>query len=163
MNKPIISLEAAHGHDRVIATADGVPWKLPADSKHWRTLIIGHAIIVGDTTYLEQGTMQESFNVVISHNQELDVPKGAVATSVEHALEIAREHEQSEIFVVGGASVFAQTIDQADKLYLTIIDTEVPEGIKFFPEYERDFHLVSEIPGSDNGLNFRFTIWERNA
>jgi len=162
MNKPLISLEAAHGHNRVIATTNGIPWKLPADSQHWRSLIAGHAIVVGDATFKEQGVMQDSYNVVISHDTNLVVGKGEVANSIDQALEIAKAHEQSEVFVVGGASVFSQTIAQADKLYLTLVDLDVPEGIKFFPEYEQDFHLVKDQPGSDNGINFRFTIWERN-
>lgn len=161
MNKPLISLEAAHAHNRVIATDHGIPWDLPADQKHWRNLIIGHAIIVGDTTYKEQGVMAESFNVVISHHGDLKIPHGQVATSVQAALEIAREHESSEIFVVGGASVFAQTIDLADRLYLTIIDLEVPDGSRYFPEYEANFRLIKSHDGQDNGLNFKFTVWER--
>jgi dihydrofolate reductase len=162
MTKPLISLEAAHAHERVIANHKGIPWKLPADQKHWRSLIDGHAIIVGDTTYKEQGTMEESFNVVISRQTDLQIPKGAVAASVEEAIKTASEHETEEIFVVGGASIFAQTIAQADRLYLTIIDLDVPDGIRFFPEYENDFHLIDDEPGQDNGLNFHFTVWERN-
>ena len=161
MNKPIISLEAAHGHNLVIANAKGIPWKLPADSKHWRSLIVGHAIVVGDATFKEQGVMQDSYNVVISHDAGLAVDKGEVAPLVEEALSIAAAHESSEIFVVGGASVFAQTIAHADKLYLTIIDVDVPDGIKFFPEYKADFELINETSGHDNGLDFRFTIWQR--
>lgn len=162
MNKPIISLEAAHGQNRVIATANGVPWKLPADSTHWRGLIVGHAIIVGETTYREQGTMEDSINIIIGRNITEAIPKGFAASSVEEALKIAGEHESQEIFVVGGASIFAQTIAQADKLYLTIVDVAVPEGIKYFPEYENNFHLVSDLAGRDNNLGYRFTVWQRN-
>lgn len=159
--KPRISLEAAHAHNRVIANAHGIPWHLPTDQDHWRSLIAGHAIIVGDTTYKEQGTMEDSYNIVISRQTDLVVPKGTVASSVDEAIEIGRKHEAGEIFVVGGASIFAQTIFQADRLYLTIIDLEVPEATRTFPEYEKDFKLIDDQPGTDNGLNYRFTIWER--
>ena len=162
MPKPTISLEAAHAHRRVIATSHGIPWDLPADRPHWRNLVAGHAIVVGDTTYKEQGTLEDSYNVVISHNPDLLVPKGIVASSIDEALRLASEHEATEVFVVGGASVFAQTIAQADRLYLTIIDLEVPDGSRFFPEYEHDFHIVKDEAGHDNGLDYRFTVWERN-
>ena len=106
--------------------------------------------------------MADSYNVVISRNSSLAVPKGIVASSVDEAIKIACEHESEEVFVVGGASIFEQTIDKANRLYLTIIDLNVPDATRYFPEYEKDFHLISEGSGRDNNLNYRFTIWERN-
>jgi len=106
--------------------------------------------------------MADSYNVVISRDATLAVQKGVVATSVEEAIKLATEHESEEIFVVGGASIFEQTIARADRLYLTIIDLEIDNPTRFFPEYEDDFHLIKEESGRDNDLNYRFTIWERN-
>lgn len=162
MNQPLISLVAAHAHKRVIATNHGIPWKLAADSAHWRGLIVGHAIIVGDTTYREQGTMADSTNIVIGHNITEAIPKGFAAASVEEALKIAGQHENKEVFVVGGASIFAQTITGADKLYLTLVDLDIADGSRFFPEYENDFHMISATPQNQDGLKFSFTLWERN-
>lgn len=157
-----LSIVAAHAHDRVIGTAQGIPWHLPADQAHWRGLVAGHAIIVGDNTYKEQGTLEDSYNVVISRDTSLSIPKGTVATSVDEAIKLAGEHEPEEIFVVGGASIFEQTITLADRLYLTIIDLDIPLATKYFPEYLSDFSITANDPANDQGINFRFTVWERN-
>lgn len=158
-----ISLEAALAHNRVIGAGGKIPWELPVDRKHWRSLVRGHALIVGQATYAQQGSLEDSINIVVTKNADLVVPEGLAATSIDQALELARQHETSEIFVVGGASIFEQTIAQADKLYLTLIDLEVPNGDRFFPEYEHDFEIIREEPGSDNGLNFKFVELARKV
>lgn len=156
MPRPLISLEAALGRGRVIGAKGQVPWSLPDDSHHWRDLVKGHAIIVGAATYKAQGTLEDSYNVVVGHGVG-QVPKGQAVESIEEAIEVASQHEHDEIFVVGGASIFEQTIDQADKLYLTLIDVDVPDGDRFFPEYENDFEVVSETePKTQNGLTYRY-------
>ena len=160
-NSPIIVLEAALAHNRVIGAGGQVPWDLPVDRAHWRGLVKGHALIVGEATYEQQGSLEDSINIVVTGNAELAVKDGLAATSIDRAISLAREHESTEIFVVGGASIFEQTIALADKLYLTLIDLDVPNGDRFFPEYEDDFTVTSQKSGHDNGLDYRFVILKR--
>ncbi len=160
-HSPIISLEAALAHGRVIGAGGKVPWDLPADRAHWRGLVHGHAIIVGEATWRQEGSLKGSVNVVVTSKPELVVDGGFAATSIAAAVALAKQHETKEIFVVGGASIFEQTITLADKLYLTLIDLDVPTGDRFFPAYEEDFKATGEESGRDNGLDYRFVMLER--
>ena len=81
-----------------------------------------------------------------------------VASSASKQVDAARE---PDIWVGGGASLFASTIDLADELYLTLIDHDF-NCTKFFPQYEKDFELLAQTkPQAENGITFRFTTWKR--
>lgn len=161
MNQPPISLVAALGHERAIGRNGQVPWHLPADQKHWRGLVRGHAVIMGSATYSGLGVLDNSTNIVVS-SQNINVPGGLVAHSLEKAFDLARQHDNQEIFVIGGAGIFAETIGLADKLHLTYVDIDVPDADRFFPDYENDFReLSSTEPADENGLTYRFVELER--
>jgi dihydrofolate reductase len=158
-SKPTVSIVAGLAHHRVIGLNGKVPWDIKADREHWRGLVRGHAVIMGGATYAVQGSLADSFNVVVQ-SEDTEVPGGAVAHSIDEALRLAGEHESKEIFVEGGASIFEQTIGLADKLYLTYVDAEL-EGDRYFPEYEDQFTEISREDHADNQPPYSFVVLER--
>ena len=129
-----ISLIAALSKNHVIGNNNQLPWRLPADLKHFKNLTTGKIIIMGRKTYDSLGkALPNRINVVISRNGSLNLSDALVFHSLEQALENF-QHEE-EICVVGGAELFKQTLPLATHLYLTWIQTEI-EGDAYFPAFD---------------------------
>jgi dihydrofolate reductase len=134
MKTPKISIIVAMAKNRVIGKDNDMPWHLPADLQHFRQKTLDKPIIMGRKTYESIGRpLPKRHNIIISRNVDYKVDGCDVVSSLDKAVEVAGEVE--EIFIIGGGFLYNQTIDQADRLYLTFIDLDV-EGDTLLPEYE---------------------------
>lgn len=143
-----------------------LPWQLPEDLKHFRRLTEGGVIVMGRKTYdsiaVHTGgkPLPKRENWVISRQSPAELklpPEVHVAPSLEAALAAITSEE---VFVIGGAQIYAAALPLAQRLYLTLIDHPV-EGDAFFPEWrEQGFRLVDEQKRTEP-FAFRFTRWER--
>lgn len=135
MNKPAISLVAAMAKNRVIGKNNQMPWHLPTDLKHFKSVTMGKPIIMGRKTYLSIGRpLPGRLNIVISRNADYQVEGCSTATSFDEAL--IQAGDVDEVMVIGGGFLYSQVLSQANKLYLTLIDLAV-EGDTYFPEYQQ--------------------------
>lgn len=158
-----LSLIVAMAKNRVIGAGNRIPWHLPNELRHFKRLTMGHHIVMGRRTY-------ESINrllpgrttVIVTRRPDYSVPGAIVAHSVPEALAACRDDD--EVFVIGGADLFRETLPIADRLYLTIVDAE-PEGDTFMPEVEmRDWREIQseDFPADDKHAHaYRFTAYER--
>lgn len=120
--------------NRVIGKDNEMPWHLPADLQHFRKTTLDKPIIMGRKTYESIGRpLPKRHNIIISRNADYKVEGCDVVTSLDEALQ--RAGAVDEVFIIGGGFLYAQTIDHADKLYLTFIDLDV-DGDTHFPQYE---------------------------
>ncbi|MDA8362555.1 MAG: type 3 dihydrofolate reductase [Gammaproteobacteria bacterium] len=158
-----ISLVWAMASNRVIGANNALPWRLPADLRYFRRLTLGHHVIMGRRNYESLGRpLPGRDNIVITRQADYRAPGCAVVGSVEEALRVAAT--DPEIFVIGGATLYAQTLALADRLYATLIDAQVA-GDTLFPEFDtqawietaREQHLAD----ADNPFNYCFVTWER--
>ena len=134
--KPRVSLIVAMAKNRVIGINNTLPWHLPADLKHFRTLTMGHHIVMGRKTFDSIGKpLPGRTSVVVTRNRDLQIGGCTVVHSLEQA--IAACAGDDEIFVVGGAEFYAQALVIADKLYLTEIHKDVT-GDAHFPAIDYD-------------------------
>ena len=134
MKTPKISIIVAMAKNRVIGKDNDMPWHLPADLQHFRKMTLDKPIIMGRKTYESIGRpLPKRHNIVVSRNMDYKVDGCDVVSSLDDAIKCAGEVE--EVMIIGGGFLYDQTIDQADKLYLTFIDIEV-EGDTLFPAYE---------------------------
>ncbi len=162
MKRPTVSIIVAMAKDRVIGKDNDMPWHLPADLQYFRKVTTGKPIIMGRKTYESIGRpLPKRHNIIISRNSDYKVKGCDVVNSLDAALEVAGGAE--EIFIIGGGFLYDQSIDAAERLYLTFIDLEV-EGDTFFPEYQ---HLkldkvFSESHQKDekNPYDYEFTIFD---
>lgn len=135
MKRTQISIIVAMAKHRVIGKDKDMPWHLPADLKHFRVKTEGKPIIMGRKTYESIGRpLPKRHNIIVSRNADYEAEGCDVVDSLEAAVKIAGDVE--ELFIIGGGFLYEQTIDQADRLYLTFIDVEV-DGDTFFPPYEQ--------------------------
>ncbi len=135
MNKPIISLIVAMANNRVIGKNNQMPWHLPADLQHFKTITLGKPIIMGRKTYESIGRpLPGRKNIVISHNANYKLDGCETVTSLEKALKLVNNVE--EVMIIGGGFLYAQTLHHANKLYLTFIDLDI-DGDTIFPDFEK--------------------------
>lgn len=161
MNKPRLSIIAAMAKNRVIGTNNTLPWRLPEDLKHFKALTSGHHILMGRKTFDSLGRpLPGRTSVVITRSRDLQLPGCIVANSIEDA--IAACNQDNEIFIIGGAELYLQALDVADRIYLTEIQAEF-EGDAWFPELDRVQWTESERSPckSESGLECDFVVYDR--
>lgn len=128
-----MSIIAALAENRVIGANNALPWRLPEDLKRFRRLTTGHAVIMGRRNYESIGRpLPERLNIVVTRNLSFRAPGCTVVHSPGAAF--AAAGNATEVFIIGGADVYAQTLARADRMYLTWVHAEVP-GDARFPEF----------------------------
>ncbi|HVG58887.1 MAG TPA: dihydrofolate reductase [Hyalangium sp.] len=129
-----LSAIVAMARNRVIGANNQLPWRLPADLARFKRLTMGHTLVMGRKTYESIGRPLPGRTMVVVTRQHGYAPQGVkVAHSVDEALALAQGDD--EVFIIGGAELFAQTMNRLDRLYLTLIEREIP-GDTFFPEVD---------------------------
>ncbi len=149
-------LIAALSRNRAIGKDGKIPWRIPEDLRRFKELTVGNIVLMGRKTYESLGNpLPGRRNVVLTSRL---IPGIETHASLETALQALRREEK--VFVIGGGTVFAQTLNSADELLLTIVDQEIP-GDTFFPRFddlvEREFRLVNR----EEHVGYTFTDYER--
>lgn len=156
-----VSLIAAMSRNRAIGLDNGLPWHLPADLKRFKALTTGRTLIMGRKTFESlRGPLPWRTTVVVTRQRDYAPPGVLVAQSIDDALTLAAG---DEVFVAGGEDVFRQTLDRADRLYLTLIDRDFP-GDTFFPDFDESAWLLAEREDSaatEKHPAFSFLVYDR--
>ena len=160
-----LSLLAAMANNRVIGRNNALPWRLPADLKRFKALTMGQIIVMGRKTYESIGRpLPGRINIIVTRQPDLSVAGVTVTRSVEEALTACLIHPDKEIFIIGGAELYQQTLKHCQRLYLTEVQKAF-EGDAFFPEFDRsDWHeIVREKHVQEEGekLEYHFVVLER--
>ena len=134
---PAILIVAAMGENGVIGRNGRLPWRLRSDLKQFRSLTWGKPVIMGRKTYLTLGRpLPGRTNIVVSRDPEFCAAGILVTTSLENSLTIARgdslRRGVAEIVVAGGAEIYAQSLELAERIALTLVHLR-PEGDTLFP------------------------------
>ncbi len=132
--KPMVSIIVAMAENRVIGNDNSLPWHLPADLKHFKAMTIGKPIIMGRKTWESlPGKLPERTHIIVTANRHYQVDGCTVVHSLEQAIEAAGD--VPEVMIVGGAMLYGQALPLADRIYLTLVDTQI-EGDTLFPDYD---------------------------
>jgi len=145
-----------------IGKAGTLVWRLPNDLKRFKKLTTGHPIIMGRKTYQSiNRPLPDRTNVVVTRDANLEIPGCIVVHSAIEAIKRAKEFDQEEIFIIGGAELYKETLSLADRLYVTVVDMYV-DGDAFFPEYSNIFtKKISEESGEFEGLKYSYLVLEK--
>lgn len=139
-----LSLIVAMDEKRGIGKKGEIPWKIPGEQKRFKEITTPHPIIMGRKTFESIGrVLPERANLVITSDPKFSAEGIVVVHSLDEALEKAKELDQEEIFVIGGGQIFAQTIDKADKLYLSIVEGDF-NCDTFFPDYSQFKKIIKK-------------------
>lgn len=160
-----VSLIAAVAENNVIGRDNALPWRLPADLKHFRRLTTGHAVITGRRNYESIGRpLPERTNIVLTHRRDYRADGCIVVHTLEDAFAAARG--DPEVFIMGGAEIYAQTVDRAERIYLTRVHAEIA-GDTLFPAVDwsvwREIARERHEPDAQHAYAYSFVTLDRDA
>jgi dihydrofolate reductase len=158
----LLTLIVARARNGVIGRDNALPWRLPEDLQHFKRTTLGAPIIMGRKTWDSIGRpLPGRRNIVVSRNRGLTLEGAEVAASLEDAQRLCVGAEQ--VFLIGGAQLYAEALPSADRLIVTEIDADVP-GDAFFPAVDRSkwIEVARETHHSEaNGFDYAFVTYER--
>lgn len=163
MSRPRIGLIWAQAHGRVIGKNGVMPWHLPEDLAHFKRTTLSHPVIMGRKTW---DSLPARFrplpgrrNIVVSRQQNFNEIGLQRACSLRAALQFCENSEQ--VWIIGGAQIYAQALPLADELVVTEIDADF-DGDAFAPAIGPEWHEVARQPlVAGNGLRLAFVTWRR--
>lgn len=151
---------AAIDEKRGIADNNGIPWagRIPSDIKYYQKKILGHDVIMGFNLYQElTGPYPNCKNYVVTR-QRTELREGFININDPYDLIL---NYKGDLWNIGGAGLYASTLDLNDELYLTQLSGEYG-CTKFFPEFNEKFSLVEESnPITEDKVTFIFQVWEK--
>jgi dihydrofolate reductase len=160
-----VSLVVAAARNGAIGLLGDLPWRLPDDQRFFKTVTLGHCVIMGRDTYDSlPRPLPDRRNFVLTSRPHADRPDVEFFTDLSKALARARELGDDECFIAGGENVYREGLEVADRIYLTRVEAE-PEGDTFFPEIDpsrwRCVERRPHAPDERHAHAFVFETWER--
>lgn len=151
--------------NRVIGRDNALPWRLPADLAYFKRVTLGHPVIMGRRTWESIGKpLPGRHNIVVSRDPAYRAHGATVVHSLAEAWRVAGEAQ--EAFVIGGTSLFAEALPDADRIHLTEVEAEV-EGDTHFPPFDRTEWVEREVARQPRDerheFPFRIVMLERRS
>jgi len=161
----IVSLIVAMEKDRGIGRDNRLPWHLGDDLYLFKKNTMGHHLVMGRKTYESIGRpLPGRKMIVLSRQADFTAPGILKAASLEEALQIARQAQEDEVFIIGGGEVFAQALPLAGRIYLTQVHARISCDT-FFPEIDLDHWQVRrecfQPKDEQNDYPFTFQMLEQ--
>ncbi|MFO0901428.1 MAG: dihydrofolate reductase [Pirellulales bacterium] len=128
-----VSIIVAMAENGVVGREGALPWRLSADLKRFKQRTMGHHLIMGRKTFESLGrVLPGRTSIVLTRRPDYQPPDGVfVARNVDEALQLAADDD--EIFVIGGAEIYSQLWDRADRLYVTRVHADVAGDARIDP------------------------------
>jgi dihydrofolate reductase len=160
-----LSLIVAVSENGIIGRGQELPWRLSSDLRRFKTLTMGHHIIMGRKTFASIGRpLPGRTLVVITRQPNLVAENATVVDSLAAAICIAQQQGDSEAFVIGGGEIYRQAIDIAERIYLTRVHALI-DGDVYFPDVDwKAWRLVEEShhdADDKNEYDTTFQIFDR--
>lgn len=153
---PRICIIVALAANRVIGRNNALPWHLPADLKRFKSLTMGHPVVMGRKTHESIGRpLPGRRNLVITRNRGYSAPGCEIVHSLDEAIAACRAAER--IFIIGGAELYRESLARAHCLEFTEIRADF-EGDATFPEFSPALwrETAREIHSNEAGIPFRY-------
>ncbi|HEV7269765.1 dihydrofolate reductase [Pseudoxanthomonas sp.] len=161
-----VSLIAALDRHRAIGRDNDLPWRLPDDLKRFKTLTLGKPVLMGRKTAESLArALPGRLNLVLTRSGSVPFEGMQAVASVDEAVRIAVEQGSEELCVIGGGEVYAVTLDRADVLHLTEVNTVVEDAHAFFPAFDRaawrEVARESHPADAKHAIGFDFVEYRR--
>lgn len=160
----MISIIVATDKKGAIGRNNDIPWHLSDDLKRFKTITMGHTVIMGRNTWesLPFKPLKGRRNIVVSTSMpESDLYESA--RNIEEAMKMTSSEE--EAFIIGGAKVYEQTLEYADNLIITVIDHIFEDTDRFFPEIDTSIWEIKERSGvmhdAASNLDYEYITYSR--
>jgi dihydrofolate reductase len=151
-----LAIIAAVAQNRAIGVGGRLPWHISEDLKRFKRLTMGHAILMGRKTFESIGRpLPGRRNIVLSSHPLTGVETYSTLNAALDALA-----DQERVFVIGGGQLYAQLLERADEIYLTLVHTEV-EADTYFPPYKNVLHNQFGLVHREDHDGFTFLDYHR--
>jgi len=161
--KPKISIIVAHDDKRGIGKNNQLLFRISKDLKRFKKLTMNHPIIMGRKTHQSIGRpLSGRTNIIITRNQDFKSPGCQIVHSLEAALNLAKQKDNQEIFIIGGGQIYQQALDQnlVDKLYITQVKGDYQAEI-FFPDYSKFKTIIFQKTSQEEDYQFTYLTLEK--
>lgn len=156
----MIKIIAAISKNRVIGNDNKLMWKLSSDLKRFKELTSGNPVVMGRKTYESIGKpLPNRRNIIITRDTNYEISGCEVVSSIEEAFLLTN----NDCYIIGGGEIYKQTINIADKIYLTLVQKEF-EGDTIFPELDKEWVKISRKDfkaDEKNECDYSFIEYER--
>jgi dihydrofolate reductase len=161
----VLKILVAFDENRVIGKNNTLIWHLPADLKRFKTLTTGHVVIMGRKTFESIGKpLPNRTTIVISRQADLKIDGAIITHSVEEAILKAKSITREDIFIVGGAEIYALSLALADQILVTQLH-DIFDGDAYFPEIPEESWEVTEkergITDDKNAYQYSYITYSR--
>ena len=161
----MISLLFAMDQNRGIGYENDLPWRLPRDLRFFKEKTTGQIIVMGRKTLDSMnGALPNRTNVVLTRDKAFKADDITILHDVKEIKELADKHSEKEIFIIGGSEIFSQTLEIADRIYMTYIEESFPADTHF-PDFAlKDWNETSREKGvkdERNPYDYYFIQYDR--
>ena len=166
MQHAALELVVAAAENDVIGREGGLPWHLPADFRHFRSLTVGRHVLMGRKTYESIGkALPDRTNLVLSRSAQFAPADCKVVATLGEARAAARN--QSPLMVIGGAEIYRICMPFASRIHLTLVHALIAGGDTFFPDWRspewRESSRERHEADGQNAYAYSFLTLERTA
>jgi dihydrofolate reductase len=160
-----ISLVVAASKNNAIGKDNQLLWHLPKDMRFFKNTTWAMPIVMGRKTFesLSGKALNGRLNIVVTRQENYSALNVISVNSIEAAIEIVALQDYKELYVIGGAEIYQQTLLMANTVYLTRVDAVI-EGDSFFPELGDEWKLISEESfqvDAKHAYPFHFQVWKK--
>ena len=162
----MISLIVAYDKNYGIGKENTLPWKLSEDLKNFKKVTENNYIVMGRKTFESIGRpLPNRKNIILTRDKEYQQDKCLIINDIQDILNFAESKPHYEIFVIGGAEIYTQMLEHADRLYITKVDTKMQGLDAYFPKwdeskYKRIGHKEFD-KNEKNQFDFTFSVFEK--
>jgi dihydrofolate reductase len=162
----IISQIVAVGINNEIGKDNDLLWKMPNDMKFFMTTTTGHAVLMGRNTFESFGKrpLKNRTNIIITRQPHYVAENCVVVGTIEEGIKYAQAQGETELFIIGGGSIYEQSLGQTNRVYLTRIEGEF-EATVFFPQLDENewkvVHQDRHHKDERHAYDYTFYTYER--
>ena len=152
----MVSIIVAVAQNNVIGRDNQLIWHITEDLQYFKKVTSGHAVIMGRKTFESIGRpLPKRTNIIITQNRDFTADGCIVVHSLKESLEKAKETGETEVFIIGGGSIYKEALPFTDKVYLTRIHKDY-EGDTYFPELKPSEWQEIEHTDFEHGEKFEY-------
>lgn len=157
----MLGLIVAYDKNRVIGNKGKIPWRIPGEQRRFKELTTGNVVIMGRRSYEEIGRpLPNRENIIISNTKQFQGERLYTAGSLQEALKLA-EQFTGDCYIAGGGRLYQEALPLVEKMFITEVEWEVPEGDTYFPEFDSASfvrQVEEEVPGD---IPYRYVTYTR--
>ena len=156
-----ISIIACVGKNLELGKNNDLIWHLPNDLKYFKKVTSGKTVVMGRRTFESLPCiLPKRRNIVLQMKEESNIDGVSIFNDIPSILENIKDEE--EVFIIGGASIYKQFLEYANRLYLTEVDCECPDATVYFPKFDKELYNKEVISnGEDNGIKYTFVVYTK--